>query len=134
MSVPGIGSLSAAMIYSEYGDISNFSNLRQMLAFAGIELGINDSGTESHGGRSVKRGSSQLRYPLINCCLPLIRFDMTFAAYYAKKRDERKPHRVAVTHVVKKLIRGIYALRGRMFTLMFKTSLICCFRRSTCSL
>lgn len=110
MSIPGIEPLSAAVIYSEYGDISNFSNPGQMLAFAGIEPGINESGTESHGGRMVKRGSSQLRYTLINCCLPLIRFDMTFAAYYAKKRGEGKPHRVAITHVAKKLIRVIYAL------------------------
>lgn len=110
MSVPGIGPLSAAVIYSEYGDISNFSNPGQMLAFAGIEPGINESGTESHGGRMVKRGSSQLRYTLINCCLPLIRFDMTFAAYYARKRAEGKPHRVAITHTAKKLIRVIYAL------------------------
>ncbi len=42
--------------------------------------------------------------------LPLIRFDMTFATYYAKKRGEGKPHRVAITHVAKKLIRVIYAL------------------------
>lgn len=110
MSVPGIGPISAAVIYSEYGDISNFSNPGQMLAFAGIEPGINDSGTESHGGRMVKRGSSQLRYVLINCCLPLIRFDITFATYYAKKRGEGKPHRVAITHVAKKLVRVIYAL------------------------
>lgn len=109
MSVPGIGPISAAVIYSEYGDISNFSTPSQMLAFAGMEPGVNDSGTESHGGRMVKHGSSQLRYVLINCCLPLIRFDMTFAAYYAKKRAEGKPHRVAVTHVAKKLVRVIYA-------------------------
>ena len=113
MSVPGIGPLSAAVIYSEYGDISNLTNPGQMLAFAGIEPGINESGTESHGGKMVKRGSSQLRYTLINCCLPLIRFDMTFATYYAKKRGEGKPHRVAITHVAKKLIRVIYALESQ---------------------
>lgn len=110
MSVPGIGPISAAVIYSEYGDISNFSTPAQMLAFAGIEPGVNDSGTESHGGRMVKHGSPGLRYVLINCCLPLIRFDMTFAAYYAKKRGEGKPHRVAITHVAKKLVRVIHAL------------------------
>lgn len=110
MSIPGIGPISAAVIYAEYGDISNFSNPGQMLAFAGIEPGINDSGTESHGGRMVKHGSSQLRYVLLNACLPLIRFDITFATYYAKKRAEGKKHRVAITHVAKKLIRVIYAL------------------------
>ena len=110
MSIPGIGPISAAVIYSEYGDLSNFSTPAQMLAFAGIEPGINQSGTESHGGKMVKHGSSQLRYTLINCCLPLIRFDMTFATYYAKKRADGKPHRVAINHVAKKLVRVIYAL------------------------
>ena len=110
MSIPGIGPISAAVIYAEYGDISNFSKPSQMLAFAGLEPGVNDSGTESHGGRMVKRGSSQLRYVLMNSALPLIRFDMTFAAYYAKKRAEGKPHRVALSHVTKKLVRVIFAL------------------------
>ena len=101
-------SITGIMISRKY--ISNFSNPGQMLAFAGIEPGINDSGTESHGGRMVKHGSSQLRYVLLNACLPLIRFDITFATYYAKKRAEGKKHRVAITHVAKKLIRVIYAL------------------------
>ena len=112
MSIPGIGPLSAAVIYAEYGDISNFSKPSQMLAFAGLEPRVNDSGTESHGGRMVKRGSSQLRYVLMNYALPLIRFDITFAAYYAKKRAEVKPHRVAMSHVAKKLIRVIFALES----------------------
>lgn len=110
MSIPGVGPISAAIIYAEYGDISNFSSPAQMLAFAGLEPGINDSGTEAHKGRMVKRGSSQLRYVLMNCALPLIRFDMTFAAYYAKKRTEGKPHRIAMSHVAKKLVRVIFAL------------------------
>lgn len=113
LTIPGIGPLSAATIYAEYGDISNFSSPAQMLAFAGLEPGINESGTESHSGRMVKRGSSQLRFALLNCCLPLIRFDITFATYYAKKRNEGKPHRVAISHVTKKLVRVIFALESR---------------------
>lgn len=113
MSIPGIGPISAAVIYAEYGDISNYSSPAQLLAFAGLEPSINDSGTESNGGHMVKRGSSQLRYVLMNCCLPLIRFDMTFAKYYARKRHEGKPHRVALTHVAKKLVRVIFALERR---------------------
>ena len=38
---------------------------------------------------------------------------MTFATYYAKKRGEGKPHRVAIAHVAKKLIRVIYALESQ---------------------
>lgn len=54
MSILGIGTLSAAVIYSEYGDISNFFNPGQMLAFAGIEPGINDLGIESRKVRLEK--------------------------------------------------------------------------------
>ena len=45
-----------------------------------------------------------------NCSLPLIRFDMIFAAYYAKKHAEGKLHRVAITHVSNKLIGVSFAL------------------------
>ena len=113
MSIPGIGPLSAAVIYAEYGDISNFSSPAQMLAFAGLEPGISESGTESHKGRMVKRGSSHLRFTLMNLCMPLMQYNVVFAEYYAKKRAEGKPHRVACTHMVKKLIRIIYTLETR---------------------
>ncbi|MBQ9550022.1 MAG: IS110 family transposase [Lachnospiraceae bacterium] len=56
-----------------------------MLAFAGLDPGYYQSGIAEHRGRMVKRGSSHLRYALYNCCLPLIRYDMTFASYYAKR-------------------------------------------------
>lgn len=113
--------------------ISNFSNPGQMLAFAKIEPGINESATESHGGRMVKRGSSQLCYTIINCCLPLIHFDMTFATYYAKKCGEGKPNRVAITHIVKKLIRAIYALEKQDVDYnVHKATLTSDFQRSIC--
>ena len=110
LTIPGIGYLTAATIVAEYGDFSRFSSPAQMLSFAGLEPGYYQSGTMELRGKMVKRGSSQLRYVLMNCALPLIRFDMTFASYYAKKRAEGKPHRVAMSHVTKKLVRVIFAL------------------------
>ena len=68
----------------------------------------------------VKRGSSQLRYTLINCCLPLIRFDMTFATYYAKKRGEGKPHRVSLLMWPKSLLESSTHWRGKISTLMHR--------------
>ena len=83
-----------------------------MLAFAGIEPGINDSGTESHGGRMVKHGSSQLRYVLLNACLPLIRFDLTFCNLLRKRKraEGKKTSSSHYTCSKRKLIRVIYAL------------------------
>lgn len=110
LTIPGIGPISAAVIASEYGDINRFSSPSQMLSFAGLEPGYYQSGTMEFKGKMVKRGSSQLRYVLMNCGLPLIMYNMVFAEYYHKKRAEGKPHRVALNHVAKKLIRVIYTL------------------------
>lgn len=110
LTIPGIGALSAAVIYAEYGDISKFKSSSQMLSFAGLEPGYYQSGISEHGGHMVKHGSSHLRFTLMNLCIPLIQYNMVFAEYYAKKRNEGKPHRVACTHVIKKLIRIIFTL------------------------
>lgn len=110
LTVPGIGVQSASVILSEYGDISKFKSPAQMLSFAGLEPGYFQSGQSEHTGHMVKRGSSHLRCAIMNCCLPLIQYNMTFAEFYAKKRSEGKPHRVVLSHVAKKLIRVIYTL------------------------
>lgn len=110
MTIPGIGPLSAAVIYAEYGDINKFNSPSAMLSFAGLEPGYYQSGTSEHEGHMVKRGSSNLRFTLMNLCIPLIQYNMVFAEFYAKKRNEGKSHRVACSHVIKKLIRIIYHL------------------------
>jgi len=113
LSIVGIGPLSAAVIYSEFGDFSRFLNPAQMLSFAGLEPGYFQSGTSEYCGRMVKHGSSFLRYAIMNCCMPLINHNLVFAEYYAKKRAEGKPYRVAISHVAKKLIRIIFALQSK---------------------
>ena len=113
LTIPGIGELTAAVILSEYGDINRFENPAQMLSFAGLEPGYYQSGQAEHGGHMVKHGSSHLRYALMNATLPLITFEPVFAEYYAKKRAEGKAHRVALTHVAKKLLRVIYTLQTK---------------------
>ena len=113
LTIPGIGEQTAAIILSEYGDINKFEGPAQMLSFAGLEPGYFQSGQAEHGGHMVKHGSSHLRYALMNACLPLITFEPVFAEYYAKKRSEGKPHRVALTHVAKKLLRVIYTLQTK---------------------
>ena len=123
LSIPGIGAMSAAVILSEFGDFAKYANPSKMLSFAGLEPGYFQSGQSEHTGHMVKHGSSHLRYALLNCCLPLIKNEPTFAAYYAKKRAEGKPHRVAMTHVAKKLLRVIYTLQTK--NIPYNADLVC---------
>lgn len=113
LSVPGIGVDSAAVILAEFGDFIKFNNASQMLSFAGLEPGYFQSGTSESTGKMVKHGSSYLRYALMNCAQTVVNYEPTFAMFYAKKRAEGKPHRVALTHVVKKLLRVLYTLQTK---------------------
>ena len=110
LSIPGLGEISAATILSEYGDIKNFSSPNKMLAFAGLEPSIIQSGTLENNGKMVKHGSGHLRYAIMNIAMSILRYSPTFYDYYLKKRSEGKCHRVALSHVCKKLIRVIYSL------------------------
>lgn len=110
LTIPGLGEISAATILSEYGDISNFSSPNKMLAFAGLEPSIIQSGTLQNSGKMVKHGSGHLRYTIMNIAMSVLRYSPTFYDYYQKKRFEGKCHRVALSHVCKKLIRVIYSL------------------------
>lgn len=111
MTVPGIGYTIAAIIYAEIGDINNFSSPSKLLAFAGMEPSTYQSGKYNASNTPmVKRGSSYLRWAIMQAARLVPMRDLTFAAYMNKKRSEGKHYNVARSHVGKKLIRVIYYL------------------------
>ena len=111
LSIPGISYRMGAMIIAEIGDFSRFDNPDQILAFAGMSPSTYQSGqlTSSHS-HMEKRGSKYLRYALFNAAKFVCQWDPTFSAYLAAKRKEGKHYYVAISHVVKKLIRVIFAM------------------------
>ena len=109
-SILGIGKVSAATIIAEIEDISRFDNPNKLLAFAGLDPRIYQSGTQEFKGRMNKKGSVVLRRVLMNCSESILIYNPTFYVYYRKKRDEGKSHRVAISHVARKLVRIIYKL------------------------
>ena len=111
VSIPGIGLISAAAIIGEFGDLSRFPSAEQCIAYAGVDVGVSQSGTKCHRGKMVKRGSSHLRYALMNVTKGVSIHCPTFKAYWVKKKVRgHKSLRVADSHVAKKLVRVIYYL------------------------
>lgn len=109
-TIPGIGLISAASIVSEFENFSKFSSSNQLLSFTGLEPAIYESGTQKTYGHIVKRGSSYLRETIMNVTPFIMNYNPIFYQYYLKKRKEGKCHRVALTHLAKKLLRVIYFL------------------------
>ena len=109
-SILGIGMVSAATIIAEIEDVSRFDDPNKLLAFAGLDPRIYQSGTQEFKGRMNKKGSVVLRRVLMNCAESILMYNPAFYSYYRKKRDEGKSHRVAISHVARKLVRIIYKL------------------------
>ena len=69
-SILGIGPITGAVILGEIGDISRFSNPSKLVAYAGLDAAISQSGEfESTSNRMSKRDSPYLRKDLFQSAL-----------------------------------------------------------------
>jgi transposase len=110
-TVPGIGAINGSMILSEIGDIARFSNPAQLIAFAGLDPITRQSGKfRAKSTRMSKRGSSTLRYALMNAAWNASLNNKTFGDYYNAKFAQKGRHYSALGHVAGKLTRVIFAM------------------------
>ena len=81
MTIPGIGYRMAAIIIAETGNFANFDKAEKVLAFAGLEPSVYQSGqlTSTHA-KMVKRGSKYLRYALFNAAKYVCHWDDGFVS------------------------------------------------------
>lgn len=111
MSIPGIGALNGAMIIGEIGDISRFEKPCQLLAYAGLDPSVDQSGNfQASKTRMSKRGSKLLRYALINAAWQITLVNKTFKEYYDLKCSQGRRHYNALGHVAHKLVRVIHKM------------------------
>ena len=112
-SIPGVGCKIAATLISEIGEIKQFSHPKKLVAYAGIDPRIYQSGKFTATiNRITKRGSTKLRqalYTAVQCGLTNNR-NTKLREFYDKKRSEGKPHKVAIIACANKLLHWIYAI------------------------
>ena len=111
MTVPGIGKLNGAMILGEIGDIHRFSHPSKLLAYAGLDPVVNQSGKfTAKRTRMSKRGSKVLRYALINAAWNVSLNNDTFKRYFDSKIAQGHSHYDALAHTAHKLVRVLFKL------------------------
>jgi transposase len=110
-TIPGIGNLNGAMIIGEIGDIRRFEKPCQLLAYAGLDPSVYQSGNfnASHT-RMSKRGSKLLRYALVNAAWQATLVNKTFKNYYDLKISQGRSHYNALGHVAHKMVRIIHKM------------------------
>jgi transposase len=117
-SIPGIGPITSASFISEVGDIKRFKKPEQLVAYAGIDPRVHQSGTSINGkGYISKRGNKILRTRLFNAASVAVLHDNLFKTFFQRKKSEGKPYRVALVATMRKMTHVIHAVwtRGTPF-------------------
>jgi transposase len=113
-TVPGVGKRLGAVILGEIGDIGRFDHASKLVAFAGIDSTVNQSGEfEASNNHVSKRGSPYLRRALYQAALVAAvgkNPDPVLSAFYRKKLSEGKHHGTCVIAVARKLCYIIYSV------------------------
>ena len=110
-TIPRIGMIAAATILAEIGDINRFKSSSALVAFAGIDPTVRQSGefSSTHNHMS-KRGSPYLRHAIFLAATTCSFHNSPLNAYYKKKREQGKHHLTATGAVARKLTTVIYAV------------------------
>jgi transposase len=101
----------AATILGEIGDIHRFDNLKQLVAYAGLDPTVHQSGQfQASHSRLSKRGSVYLRRAMWMAASVARRYDPDLKALYQRKRLQRKHHNVVMGAVCHRLLARIYVI------------------------
>src|SRR5699024_5298959 len=92
-TITGISDVTACVILGEIGSISRFERPEQLVAFAGLDASVHQSGDfNSNRTRLSKRGSPYLRRALWQAAFVASNQDPALSLHYQKLRKRGKAH------------------------------------------
>jgi len=110
-SMKGIGNNSATNFLVELGGgVEPYKSHKQVIAMAGIDPSVYQSGKHEGKGRISKRGNRHLRRVIWLMSTKVIMYNNFFKEYYLKRREDGLPYKKAVLATAHKLIRVIFAM------------------------
>ena len=110
-TISGIGPTLGSIIVSEIGDIERFETSSKLVAYAGLDASVKQSGEfNSTQNKISKRGSPHLRRALWMAAFMSLRSDPALYDYYSRLRARGKSHRLATTAVARKLCIIVWAI------------------------
>jgi transposase len=114
LSVHGLGVITAAIILSEIGDPSHYTNGRQLIKLAGTQPVLNTSGRKTRSKTPMShKGRPRLRTALFFAVMRLIRVDEAFAREYQRLQTREKnplTKMQALGALMNKLLRILWSL------------------------
>jgi len=110
-SIPGIGDLTAGKLLAECRSLTDFTNVRQLVAFAGLNPQHHQSGSSIHKHTTISRtGSPSLRHALYMPALVALRHNPVLAAFAQRLLANGLPKKAVIVAVMRKLLHLIFGI------------------------
>jgi transposase len=109
-SVDGISKVTGSTFLAELGDIKTFRSYKHVIAFAGLDPSIHQSGQYEGISRLSKRGNRHLRRVVFLMTLCAVRSQNIFREYFLKRKGEGLPAKKAILATAHKLLRVLFAM------------------------
>jgi transposase len=110
-SMRGIGKKTAMNFLIEVGrEVKEFESHKKVIAMAGLDPALYQSGKIDRKGKITKRGNRHLRRVIWVMTTKVIQFNERFKQYYLKRIQDGLPYKMAVLATAHKLIRVIFAM------------------------
>jgi transposase len=108
-TIPGLGRVLAAVVWSEMGDRKRFASADAWVNYTGLVSSLYESGDVSVRGPITRQGPAWLRWALITGVNAAVRGQSALARRY-RRLKQRKPANVAKTAVARSLARCVYGV------------------------
>lgn len=110
-SIPGIGDLTAARLVAEIRSFTAFADVRQLVAYVGLDPTRHESGRSVRGGHSISRkGRAALRTALYLPALVAKRHNPLLSAFAQRLAASGKLPKQIIVAVMRKLLHLAYGV------------------------
>jgi transposase len=109
-SIRGVGPKTAAPFLAEMGEVKNYSSHKKIIAYAGMDPSVHESGKFVGMSKLSKRGNRHLRRAIYLMTASVVSQNTLFKTYFLKRKREGLAPQKALFATAHKLIRVIFAM------------------------
>jgi transposase len=109
-SIKGVGPKTGVPFLADMGSVENFSSRKKLIAFAGMDPSVCQSGKFIGKSKLSKRGNRHLRRAIYLMTAAVVSKNAFFKAYFLRRKKEGLVPQKALLATAHKLIRVIFAM------------------------
>jgi len=114
MTIPGVSYYTALTVYAELGEISRFDDDKAVVSYVGLNPVIRESGDSRIEGSISKRGSSRVRWLLVQAARTAVhKCNDEYLSRFYERLASRKNSQKAIVATARKMLVSIYHMLDR---------------------